>query len=133
VELEKDIEGLDQELESLRLQVARISAKIEGLQAERDALAAAMTPTTDSVTRRGGRSVYDKLRDHLSQRSDPVVYLSFAEIQQIIGRDLPKSAKRYPAWWANGHYGTNVQARSWLDVGRTATVHLKEETVDFVR
>jgi hypothetical protein len=40
---EKELGELDAELESLRLQAARLSARIDGLQAERDALAAAVS------------------------------------------------------------------------------------------
>lgn len=83
---------------------------------------------------KGRRSRYDGLRDYLSRRTQRVVHLSFVEIEQIIGGSLPASAKQYPAWWSNHEPGTNVQARSWLDVGRrTASVDLKGATVDFVR
>jgi hypothetical protein len=42
VSLEGDVEKLNKELESLRLEAARLSARIEGLQAERDALGTAV-------------------------------------------------------------------------------------------
>jgi hypothetical protein len=43
IDLNKEIEDLDDELASLRLEHARRTARIEGLRAERDALSGAMT------------------------------------------------------------------------------------------
>jgi hypothetical protein len=81
-----------------------------------------------------GTSRYDGLRDYLSQRSEPAVRLSFADIEKIIGGPLPASARRYRPWWANEQSGTHVHARSWLDAGRrTANVDLNAATADFVR
>ena len=81
---------------------------------------------------RSGRSRYDGLWNYLSPRSEPVVRLSFAQIERIIGGALPASARRYRPWWANEESGTHVHARSWLDSGRrTANVDLNAETVDF--
>ncbi len=84
-------------------------------------------------TSRGGRSRYDGLHEYLSQRTEPVVRLSFTEIERIIGGSLPASARRYRPWWANEQSGTHVHARAWLDAGRrTAGVDLNSAIVDFV-
>ena len=83
----------------------------------------------------GGRSRYDGLRTYLSERSEPVVHLSFAEIERIIGRPLPNSARRHRAWWANEQSGSHSHARSWLEATpsrRTANVDLNAQTADFV-
>jgi hypothetical protein len=58
-----------------------------------------------------GKSKYDPLKDYL-QRISSSKTLSFAEIEQILGLELPKSAYLYEAWWANDK--THVQANSWL-------------------
>jgi hypothetical protein len=61
--------------------------------------------------------------------------MSFAQIEEVIGRDLPDSARRYQAWWANERSGSHVQARSWLDATpsrRTVNVDRQAGTVDFV-
>ena len=80
-----------------------------------------------------GSSRYDPLRKYLAERSDPVIRLSFAEIERIIGVPLPASARRHRPWWANEKSGSHVHARSWLDAGRrTANVDLNAATADFV-
>lgn len=43
MDLQKDLKELDEQLNSLRLEQTRLGARIEGLQAERDALSAALT------------------------------------------------------------------------------------------
>jgi hypothetical protein len=82
------------------------------------------------------RSRYNGLRTYLSQRSEPKVSLSFAQIDRIIGQPgLPKSARNHRAWWANERSGSHSHARSWLEANprrRTANVDLNAETVDFV-
>lgn len=76
---------------------------------------------------------YDPLFDHLSRRREPVLRMSFADIERIIGDSLPASSRRYPAWWANEHDGTHVHARSWLDAGyETRRLNLNSATVEFV-
>lgn len=88
------------------------------------------SPSTPNPSR-GSR--YDGLREYLANRAEPVVRLSFAEIERIIGGSLPPSARRHRPWWANQHAGTHVHARSWLDAGRrTANVDMNGATVDFV-
>jgi hypothetical protein len=89
----------------------------------------------DFVLAPSGRSRYDGLRVHLSERSEPQVRLSFIEIERILGQPLPSSARRHRAWWANERSGTHVHARSWLEATpprRTANVDLSAETADFV-
>ncbi len=82
----------------------------------------------------GRTSRYDPLRRHLAERTEPVVRLTFAAIERILGVDLPKSARQYRPWWANEEAGTHVHARAWLDAGRrTANVDLNAGTVEFTR
>ncbi len=89
--------------------------------------------SSDPASNGRGVSRYDGLRDYLSGRPEPVVRLSFVEIEQIIGVPLPASARRYRPWWANEQSGTHVHARSWLGTGRrTANVDLNAAAVDFV-
>jgi hypothetical protein len=59
--------------------------------------------------------------------------LSFQEIEDIIGGDLPLSARTHRSWWANDSVG-HVQSRQWLDVSwRVAQTNLTEEKVTFAR
>jgi hypothetical protein len=82
----------------------------------------------------GGSSRYDPLRKYLAGRSEPVIHLSFAEIERIIGGPLPASARRHRPWWANERSGSHVHASAWMGAGRrTANVDLKVGIVDFGR
>lgn len=77
-----------------------------------------------------GRSRYEGLREYLSQRTEPVVKLSFVQIEHIIERSLPQSARDHRPWWSN----TQPHARYWRDAGRrTTNVDLNAGTVEFVR
>jgi len=51
--------------------------------------------------------------------------LTFNDIEGIIGADLPASAHRHRAWWANDK--THVHARAWMEAG------WEVESVDFER
>jgi hypothetical protein len=91
-------------------------------------------PASGSRLSRGRMSRYDPLRQYLAERTEPVVRLTFGEIERILGVDLPKSARQYRPWWANEEAGTHVHARAWLDAGRrTANVDLNAGTAEFTR
>ncbi|MGO8964117.1 DUF7662 domain-containing protein [Mycobacterium sp.] len=80
-----------------------------------------------------GTSKYDPLKKYLAERTDPVIHLSFGEIERIIGRPLPASARLYRAWWANER-DSHVHASAWMEAGRRTTkVDLNADTVDFVQ
>jgi len=82
----------------------------------------------------GRASSYEPLRAHLASRPEPVVRLTFSQIESVLGRTLPASARKYRPWWANEQGGTHVHARAWLDAGRkTSRVDLNGGTVEFVR
>jgi hypothetical protein len=77
---------------------------------------------------------YDPLHEYLATRTDPLLKLSFAEIERILCEPLPVSARKHQAWWANGLDGTHVEARAWLEAGyRTQGLDLNAETIEFVR
>jgi len=85
-------------------------------------------------SRSKGSSRYDPLKRYLAGRSEPVVHLSFADIERIIGGPLPASARRHRPWWANERSGSHVHASAWLGVGRrTANVDLNVGAVSFAR
>lgn len=76
-------------------------------------------------------SKYDPLAEHL-RRSTGRIELSFADIEAILGAQLPGSARRHAAWWSNSG-GTHVQALAWLSVGyRSEQVNLEGERLTFV-
>jgi len=58
--------------------------------------------------------------------------LPFAEIEGIIGDNLPLGAMRNPEWWANT--GGSAQGRAWIDVGwRVQGVDLNNRKITFTR
>lgn len=83
---------------------------------------AAPVPSTSSST---------PLVSWLEGASSPVT-LSFGDLEDIIGRALPPSARRHRAWWANSPSGT--PARQWLAEGwRARQVDLAGERVRLAR
>jgi len=64
------------------------------------------------------RGCYDSLADFLA--CVPMVQqqlaLSLDELEERIGRDLPKSARRLSEWWANAT-DTHSQAKAWSSAG----------------
>jgi len=78
-------------------------------------------------------SKYNPLNETLVERTYPVWVASFTEVEKVIGTNLPDSAWRHRAWWANEH-GTHVQAKAWLDAGwSTEHVDVTHQTVTFRR
>jgi hypothetical protein len=57
-------------------------------------------------------SKYKPLQEYLCQVT---VTLSYNEIEEILGFELPESAYTHEQWWENdsGH----AQAKAWLNVG----------------
>ena len=77
---------------------------------------------------------YEPLTQYLSLRAEPVVKMSFADVERVLGRPLPASARRHRPWWANEQGGTHSHALAWLGAGRrTANVDLNFATVEFIR
>ena len=99
---------------------------------------AASTPakTGHRATQTGGYSRgpgpvsrYAPLRAFLETRTEPVVELSFAEVDRIVG-GLPRSAYAHRPWWANDR--SHSQAGAWLDAGRKASVDWSLRAVRFL-
>jgi hypothetical protein len=76
---------------------------------------------------------YDPLKNFLKSRSSDEAPMSFPEVENILGFELPPSARQHPAWWSN-NVGTHVNARAWREAGwKTSRVDLVNERVTFVR
>ncbi|MEO7027539.1 MAG: hypothetical protein ABI056_08295 [Caulobacteraceae bacterium] len=77
-------------------------------------------------------SRYEPLTRYLESRADDAVMLSFAEVEKLIRRPLPDSARKHQAWWANT--GSHSHAAAWLRPGwRTSHVSLQRERVTLAR
>jgi hypothetical protein len=77
-------------------------------------------------------SIYDPLCDHLRGQRISEFELTFSEISDIIGRQLPKSAER-SQWWANQKDGARPQRDAWRNAGYEAFLIKGRERVRFVR
>lgn len=76
---------------------------------------------------------YAPLTHHLKARTEPRFAMGFAEIEQLLGFPLPRSARSHRPWWANSSHG-HVQSRAWLDAGfESREVDLAAERLEFVR
>ncbi len=60
---------------------------------------------------------YVNLKNFLKNSNQPIIRLSFNDIEEIIQFKLPSSAynKNALAWWSNDY--SHSQAVSWLDAG----------------
>lgn len=77
-------------------------------------------------------SKYAALRDFLITRKHGHWSPTFSEIEKVLGFNLPVSARKYPAWWANQDRRSHVQCSGWLDAGwRTSNLSLETEQVTF--
>ena len=63
-------------------------------------------------------------------RSEVRFVVTFTELQQVV--DLPESAMKHQAWWANSRR-SQAHATAWLDAGFTAHPDFNARTVRFVR
>jgi len=61
------------------------------------------------------------------------VEMTFAQIEQLIGGDLPKISRIHRSWWANNS-SSHVQSLQWLGAGwRVSSVNMSRERVTFTR
>ena len=78
-------------------------------------------------------SKYAALEVHLRESGQETVSMTFADIEQIIGSNLPSSAFKYRPWWSNNP-SNSVITHSWLAAGyKTANVDMAGRTLVFVK
>ena len=78
-------------------------------------------------------SRYDRLKAFLHQRDEQRIPMTFADIEEVLGRSLPASARRHRAWWSNNPTN-NVMTNAWLEAGyRTTDVDMAGERLVFER
>ncbi|MDP8915978.1 MAG: hypothetical protein M3M95_02000 [Pseudomonadota bacterium] len=74
---------------------------------------------------------YDPLAERLGRARDKEVRLSFAEIEQVIGAELPKGAREKRGWWADSD---GAHAAAWTSAGfKVEEVDLDSESVTYKR
>lgn len=77
---------------------------------------------------------YDPIRRFLESAGSESFEASFSQVEEILGFELPKSAYRHQAWWANETHGSHSHSRSWQDAGwETCQVNTNRRTVRFER
>lgn len=59
---------------------------------------------------------YINLKNFLVNSNQPVIKLSFEEIEKIIDSELPKTACNNGTWWANDTT-SHSQSTAWLNAG----------------
>jgi hypothetical protein len=76
---------------------------------------------------------YDPLTRHLAERQQPLVPMTFPELEAVLGFPLPPSARKDRGWWSNNPQN-NVMTRAWLAAGyRSRDVDLAAERLLFER
>jgi hypothetical protein len=79
-------------------------------------------------------SRYEPLAQFLSAKKADSWEASFEEIERRLGAPLPRSAYKYPAWWANQSGPGHSQTKGWRSVGwRTCDLDLEGRRVRFER
>lgn len=78
-------------------------------------------------------SVYQPLQRYLESRAEPAITLTYEEIEKVLGRPLPDTARRdkMRQWWANTE--SHSQALAWLKARRKAKLDVKRLAVTFTR
>lgn len=75
---------------------------------------------------------YQRLANHLASLPTSPWVTTFAEVEAVMGEELPRSAREHRPWWGNS--GADSQSAAWMTVGwKTARVDLAAETVVFTR
>ena len=75
------------------------------------------------------RGRYQRLYSHLCSLPDREWRVSFADIEAVLGFELPGSARMHRPWWSNQIDG-HSQAIAWMAAGwETAEVDVRGETL----
>ena len=76
-------------------------------------------------------SKYAPLAAHLREVGQETVPMTFADIERIIGTNLPPSAFKHRPWWSNNP-ANSVITRSWLEAGyKTQNVDMEGQKLVF--
>jgi DNA-binding transcriptional regulator YiaG len=91
-----------------------------------------ITPTgkMENSPKLSQNSKYFPLYEYLDQQPDSdLIELTFAEVEAILGKPLPPSAKSSRAWWANS---ASAHAQAWQEAGWLVdAVDFEDEVIVF--
>lgn len=93
-----------------------------------------IAPTHEEGDNDAPQGTYAKLSAHLAEQPATVTsrLVTFQDIEGILGKELPRSAFDYRAWWANDP--TKPQSGAWLDEGwRASSISMMDQRLTFVR
>ena len=78
---------------------------------------------------------YVALHKYLTERYADAVTLSFTQIEDVLGSELPAVARAQPDWWTavSGQSGNDTHTQTWALAGRTAEPNLGAQIVRFER
>ena len=97
----------------------------------------ARVETSLPVTRPTGAvpAKYVALHKYLTDRYADAVTLTFGQIEDVLGSELPAMARTQPEWWTTtkAQSGDHVQSEAWALAGRTAQPNLGAQIVLFER
>jgi hypothetical protein len=106
--------------------------KSGGGAADRSAAESLKYATTAVTQPVGDSPAYRALEEHLRSNEGDEVTLTFTQIEALLGRPLPESARRHRPWWSNDL--THSHARAWMGSGwRVASVDMDDQIVTFAR
>ncbi|HFL3236791.1 TPA: hypothetical protein ACG3KH_004230, partial [Clostridioides difficile] len=74
---------------------------------------------------------FDPLEEYLKSKVE--ITLTLEEIEEILGSELPPSAKNDPTYWGNSTHESRTQARAWLKAGWKVKSKQLPESITFVR
>ncbi len=76
-------------------------------------------------------SKYAPLTHHLASRRVAHVPMTFKELENLLGFQLPPSSRKHRAWWSNNP-SNNVMTKAWVSAGyRTEDVDIEKERLVF--
>ena len=78
---------------------------------------------------------YAALHKYLTDRYADAVTLTFGQIEDVMGSELPAVARAQPEWWTTtkARSADHAQSQAWVLAGRTAQPNLGAQIVRFER
>lgn len=76
---------------------------------------------------------YKALADYLAEAGTERVPLTFSQVEEIIGAQLPMSARKHRPWWSNNPTNARI-TDAWLQAGyKSAQVDMGGEKLVFIK